>query len=224
MSVYTLSRVRFQPKVAGCGLRFQQDHIFMLFHQKVVFLCYISRTFPFIPIKKQKRMNEEYLITTFTELRKGFLRLASRLLPNEEDASDALQDAFCRLWPKRNQIHSLKEAEALSVTTIRNLCIDQIRKDKVDMVELNAERDARPSETIEESIAKEELFEEVEEIINRKLTLVQQQILREKEYEGKSIEEIAHALGMQQTAVRMQLSRARKIIRECYRNRHSHEE
>ena len=169
-------------------------------------------------------MNEEYLITTFTELRKGFLRLASRLLPNEEDASDALQDAFCRLWPKRNQIHSLKEAEALSVTTIRNLCIDQIRKDKVDMVELNAERDARPSETIEESIAKEELFEEVEEIINRKLTLVQQQILREKEYEGKSIEEIAHALGMQQTAVRMQLSRARKIIRECYQNRHSHEE
>ena len=169
-------------------------------------------------------MNEEYLITTFTELRKGFLRLASRLLPNEEDASDALQDAFCRLWLKRNQIHSPKEAEALAVTTIRNLCIDQIRKDKVDMVELNAERDARPSETIEERIAKEELFEEVEEIINRKLSLVQQQILREKEYEGKSIEEIAHALGMQQAAVRMQLSRARKIIRECYQNRHSHEE
>ena len=169
-------------------------------------------------------MNEEYLITTFTELRKGFLRLASRFLPNEEDASDALQDAFCRLWPKRNQIHSSKEAEALAVTTIRNLCIDQIRKDKVDVVELDAERDARPSETIEESIAKEELFEEVEEIINRKLSLVQRQILREKEYEGKSIEKIAHALGMQQAAVRMQLSRARKIIRECYRNRHSHEE
>ena len=169
-------------------------------------------------------MNEEYLITTFTELRKGFLRLASRFLPNEEDASDALQDAFCRLWPKRNQIHSSKEAEALAVTTIRNLCIDQIRKDKVDVVELDAERDARPSETIEESIAKEELFEEVEEIINRQLSLVQRQILREKEYEGKSIEKIAHALGMQQAAVRMQLSRARKIIRECYRNRHSHEE
>ena len=42
-------------------------------------------------------MNEEPLILTFTKLRKGFLRLASRFLPNEEDASDALQDAFCRL-------------------------------------------------------------------------------------------------------------------------------
>ena len=177
------------------------------------------------PYKEQiKRMNEEFLVTTFTEMRKGFLRLASRFLPNEEDASDALQDAFCRLWPKRKQIHSSKEAEALAVTTIRNLCIDQIRKDKIDVVELDAERDSKPSETIEESITKEELYQEVEEIINRQLSQVQQLILREKEYEGKSIEEIANGLGMQQTAVRMQLSRARKIIRECYQKRHNHEE
>ena len=168
-------------------------------------------------------MNEEFLVTTFTEMRKGFLRLASRFLPNEEDASDALQDAFCRLWPKRNQIHSSQEAEALAVTTIRNLCIDQIRKEKMDVVELDAERDSKPSETIEERLAKEELFLEVEEIINRQLSPMQRQILREKEYEGKSIEEIADGLQMQPTAVRMQLSRARKIIRECYKKRHSHE-
>lgn len=168
-------------------------------------------------------MNEEFLVTTFTEMRKGFLRLASRFLPNEEDASDALQDAFCRLWPKRNQIHSSQEAEALAVTTIRNLCIDQIRKEKMDVVELDAERDSKPSETIEERLAKEELFLEVEEIINRQLSPMQRQILREKEYEGKSIEEIADGLQMQPTAVRMQLSRARKIIRECYHKRHSHE-
>ena len=117
-------------------------------------------------------MSDEFLVTTFTELRKGFLRLASRFLPNEEDASDALQDAFCRLWPKRNQIHSSKEAEALAVTTIRNLCIDQIRKDKVDVVELDAERDAKPSETIEERIAQEELYREVEEIIHRQKKLI----------------------------------------------------
>ena len=168
-------------------------------------------------------MNEEPLILTFTKLRKGFLRLASRFLPNEEDASDALQDAFCRLWPKRNQIHSSQEAEALAVTTIRNLCIDQIRKEKMDVVELDAERDSKPSETIEERLAKEELFLEVEEIINRQLSPMQRQILREKEYEGKSIEEIADGLQMQPTAVRMQLSRARKTIRECYQKRHSHE-
>ena len=166
-------------------------------------------------------MNEEPLITTFTQLRKGFLKLASRFLPNEEDASDALQDAFCRLWPKRNQIHSSQEAEALAVTTIRNLCIDQIRKEKVPIMELDVERDSILTETIEERIERQELFLEVEELIDRKLSPIQRLILRKKEYEEKSIEEIARALDMQQAAVRMQLSRARKIIRECYRNSHN---
>lgn len=169
-------------------------------------------------------MNEEPLIMTFTKLRKGFLRLASRILPNEEDANDALQDAFCKLWTRRDQIHSSQEAEALAVTTIRNLCIDQVRKEKMQVVELDAERDSKPTETIEEWIEKEELFLEVEEMINRQLSPVQQLILRKKEYEEESIEEIAKELDMQQAAVRMQLSRARKTIRECYRKRHNHEE
>ena len=166
-------------------------------------------------------MNEEPLILTFTKLRKGFLRLASRFLPNEEDASDALQDAFCRLWPKRNQIHSSQEAEALAVTTIRNLCIDQIRKESVPIMELDAERDSTLTETIEERIERQEVLLEVEELIVRKLSPIQRLILRKKEYEEESIEEIAEALDMQQAAVRMQLSRARKIIRECYRNIHN---
>lgn len=166
-------------------------------------------------------MNEEPLILTFTKLRKGFLRLASRFLPNEEDASDALQDAFCRLWPKRNQIHSSQEAEALAVTTIRNLCIDQIRKEKVPIMELDVERDLILTETIEERIERQELFLEVEELIDRNLSPIQRLILRKKEYDEESIEEIAEALDMQQAAVRMQLSRARKIIRECYRNSHN---
>ena len=169
-------------------------------------------------------MNEEPLITTFTQLRKSFLKLASCFLPNEEDASDALQDAFCRLWPRRKQIHSSEVAKALAITTIRNLCIDQVRKNKPPLVELDAERDSTPTETIEERIERKELFREVEELIERQLSPAQKLILRKREYEELSIEEIAKELDMQQAAVRSQLSRARKKIRECYRNRHSHEE
>lgn len=168
-------------------------------------------------------MNEDILTATFTELRKGFLKFASRFLPSEDDASDALQDAFCRLWPRRNRIRSTKEAEALAFTTIRNLCIDQIRRERVPVMELDAERDAPSSESVEDRIEKEELFQEVEALIRQQLSPMQQLILKKKEFEDKSIEEIAAELEMQQAAVRMQLSRARKIIRECYRKRHSHE-
>ena len=162
-------------------------------------------------------MSEEQLVTTFTTLRKKFLHLAARLLPHDEEAEDALQDAFCRLWPRRNRINSSAEAEALTTTTIKNICIDRLRKKELETVPIDEER-----ETIEEKhceLEREELINEIEEIINKALTPTQQLIIEEKEYKDKSIEEIATTLNMQPSAVRMQLSRARKKIREIYKER-----
>jgi RNA polymerase sigma-70 factor (ECF subfamily) len=42
--------------------------------------------------------------------------------------------------------------------------------------------------------------------------------MRMHEYEGATFESIASRLGMQPAAVRMQISRARKLIREKYEN------
>ena len=75
-------------------------------------------------------MSDKVLISTFTALRKRFLRMAMHILPSEDDAADALQDAFCRLWPRREKIESEAEAEALATTTLRNICIDNIRKQR----------------------------------------------------------------------------------------------
>ena len=69
-------------------------------------------------------MSKATLTSTFTELRKGFLRLAMRFLPSQEDADDALQEAFFRLWKQADRISSREEAEALTVVTVKNLCID----------------------------------------------------------------------------------------------------
>ena len=162
-------------------------------------------------------MSEEQLVTTFTTLRKKFLHLAARLLPHDEEAEDALQDAFCRLWPRRDHINSASEAEALTTTTIKNICIDKLRKVKHETVPIDEHRD-----TIEErhyEAEREEFIKDVENIIATALTPVQQQIIEEKEYKGKTIEEIAKALSMQPPAVKMQLSRARKKIREIYKER-----
>lgn len=168
-------------------------------------------------------MSEETLTSTFTELRKGFLRLARRFLSSEEDANDALQEAFCRLWPRRHQINTRREAEALAVTTVRNLCIDTLRKQRVQTVELDVERDAGLDDPVSDKMEQEEQFREVERMINNHLSLTQQSILKRKEYDGESIESIATDMNMQPAAVRMQLSRARKIIRECYQKTHEDE-
>ena len=64
---------------------------------------------------------------------------------------------------------------------------------------------------------REELYRRVETLIDQKLSPTAREILKRKEFLGESFETIAQALNMQETAVRMQLSRARKTIRECYR-------
>ena len=185
-------------------------------------ICYKTNIFTFTFLKTNstdpiKSMSKETLTSTFTELRKNFLRLAMRFLPNKEDADDALQEAFFRLWRHADQIGSREEAEALTVVTVKNLCIDTLRKrNNIPTVELDENRDEAVCDQADESIEREERFRTLERIIELRLTPLQQQILRMKEYEGKKYNEIADILGMQEPAVRMQLSRARKEIRDCY--------
>ncbi|MGL5272940.1 MAG: RNA polymerase sigma factor, partial [Phocaeicola sp.] len=120
--------------------------------------------------------------------------------------------------PRREQINSSQEAEALTVVTLRNLCIDKLRKSKVAQTELNEWRDIDNAERIDERLEIQEQYCSIERIINEQLSPIQQRILHLKEFEGLTIEAIATELSMQPTAVRMQLSRARKRVRTCYYN------
>lgn len=209
----------------GMGYRLfsdMKDRNFQIKIKNIHLLCYKTNIFTFTFLKTNstdpiKSMSKETLISTFTELRKNFLRLAMRFLPNKEDADDALQEAFFRLWRHADQIGSREEAEALTVVTVKNLCIDTLRKrNNIPTVELDENRDESVCDQADESIEREERFRMLERIIELRLTPLQQQILRMKEYEGKKYDEIAEILGMQEPAVRMQLSRARKEIRDCY--------
>ena len=156
----------------------------------------------------------DILTETYQRIRERLRAGAGRMLSDAEAAEDALQDAFVRLWG-RYQVRSEKEAEALLTRTVRNVSIDQLRKRK--MVPLAVDL---PEEVGEN---REALFRRVEEMVETELTDLQKLIIRKHEYESVTLEKIAEELGMQPPAVRMQLSRARKTIREQYRKRY-HEE
>ena len=136
------------------------------------------------------------------------------MLSDAEAAEDALQDAFVQLWG-RYQVRSEREAEALLTRTVRNVSIDQLRRRKT--IPLVGDL---PEETGEN---REALFRRVEKMVDTELTDLQKLIIRRHEYEGVTLEKIAEELGMQPPAVRMQLSRARKTIREQYRKRYYEE-
>ena len=162
-------------------------------------------------------MSEKNLTDTFTKWRSRFLRQALRMLPSEEDAEDVLQDAFVRLWPLSERISSDQEAKALATTTVRNLAIDRYRT--LQRMNATAHEPVDIADTSQEEEAKtEQRMEIAEEIMSRVLTATQQTIFRMREFEQISYEQIAQTLNMQPAAVRMQLSRARKAIRDEYRH------
>lgn len=146
-----------------------------------------------------------------------FLTEAFLALRGRWKSEDTLQDAFCRLWGGKYKVGSVGEAVGLLSRTGRNLEIDEFRKAGRHPRQVSI--DGRQIEDEGSDAAEREaLFRKVEASVDSELTELQKLIVRKHEYEGQSFERIAKDLGMRQEAVRMHISRARKILRDKFRN------
>ena len=154
----------------------------------------------------------DYLTDAFIRLRQRLKWVSGRILPDADGVEDILQDSFVRLWRRQYSLQSEKEAEALLMRTVRNTSLNERRR--VRSVPLKMDY-ADDSPDIEE---KELAFARVKEKIQTQLTDTQRYILEEKEYGGRTLEDIAAELGMEPTAVRMQVSRARKTLRNALKD------
>ena len=151
-------------------------------------------------------------------MKEDFLTEAFVSLKDRWRAEDALQEAFCRLWGRKYKVSSLKEAVGLLSRTVRNIEIDELRKagrrKTVGLDKAGLEEDSGEAMALE----REALFRKVEASLDSDITLLQKKVIQLHEYEGLSFEAIAKELGMQPAAVRMQASRARKVLRDKFRN------
>ena len=154
----------------------------------------------------------DLLTDTYFRIRTRLIRRVQGLLHNGNQAEDALQEAFVRLWG-RYRIRSESEAEGLLMRTVRNVAIDESRKQKP----LSLEGDI-PAEEEPPAWLRERRFLQLEEHISNDLTDTQQYIILRHEFEGAALEKVARELGMKAPAVRMQLSRARKTLRAYYQH------
>ena len=159
-------------------------------------------------------MPRELLTDTYLRLRDRFRTRARRILGSVEDADDALQEAFYKLWARGYDIRTTSEAEALLSTAVRNTSLDAVRRRR-DKVPLDA-ADRLPAEDRRD---RAEQLAAVQKLIESELSDTQRYIIERVEYGGVTQEQIAEEMGMQPATVRAQLSRARKTIRELYKKR-----
>ncbi|MGC1389457.1 MAG: RNA polymerase sigma factor [Bacteroidales bacterium] len=148
---------------------------------------------------------------------------AFRILRNQEEAEDAVQEIFIKLWNLGNKLDTYESVAALATTMIKNYCIDQIRKrkyyaqgDSVNQDFQNA-ANASPYELME----KRESEDILHHIIDQ-LPEIYKDVIKFREIEGLSYEEIAFKTEQNINTLRVTLSRARKMIREEF-NKYQYE-
>jgi RNA polymerase sigma-70 factor (ECF subfamily) len=129
------------------------------------------------------------------------------LIADSAGAEDILQDSFVRLWRRKYPLRSETEAEALLAKTVKNASLNEKRRKRGEPLEKDIVDESPDAEE------KERTYNELKRKIDSELTSTQKYILEEKEYGGRTLEDIARELKMEPAAVRMQLSRARKILR-----------
>jgi RNA polymerase sigma-70 factor, ECF subfamily len=147
--------------------------------------------------------------------------VAWRILNNREEAEDAVQEVFIRLWKMGDKADSYDSIEALVTTMLKNHCIDLLRSRKRRMTEesgkqvLSIPGDHSPFEILD----KKESEEIIARLINR-LPDNGRQVVRLREIEGLSYEEIAVITGQNVNALRVTISRSRKWLRDEFNRYH----
>lgn len=148
-------------------------------------------------------------------MRPALLRLAVRYTENTDEAEDVVQDVLLKLWFLRDRLDEYRSIDALAVVITKHLCLNRRRGIQIEQRTLDEGMYIIGEDSPERRLIKEERMEELLKLIAT-LPNLQQAILRMKHIEGFEVEEIARLTGSTPIAIRTNLSRARKKVREQF--------
>ena len=148
-------------------------------------------------------------------------RLAKRLLVSKEEAEDATQEILLKLWTNNKKIEDYNNVEAFSMTMTKNLCLDRLKSKQAQNLKIVHSNYQDHNVSLQKQVELNDSVNWVSKIMNE-LPEQQKIIVQLRDIEEYEFEEIAKVMEMNETAVRVALSRARKTIREQLTNKHSY--
>ena len=154
-------------------------------------------------------MELETFKITVLPLRQKMLNFSQRLVEDTAEAEDVVQEAFIKLWYIREKLDAYHSVEALAMQVTKNLSLDKIKLRKPQGSELESVTLVSDAEQLEQRDAAECIRHLIAQ-----LPALQQTIIRMKDVEGYELAEIAEITATPVENVRVNLSRARKKIRE----------
>lgn len=143
---------------------------------------------------------------------------AYRMLRDREGSEDAVQEVFIKLWKMGSRLDEYENVEALASTMIRNHCIDQLRRRKLTEKDYNNTYgpDDVNYPSPHDQLVKTESIMLMRRIIAG-LPEMYRDIIQLRDIEEIPYEKIALMRGLNINTLRVNLSRARKIVRDEFR-------
>ena len=148
-------------------------------------------------------------------MRPAILRMATHYTEDTDEAEDVVQETLLKLWFLRERISQYRSIDALAMVITKHLCINRKRGQHLDTVSLEEGLIIEGEVGPERRLINKERMQELLKLIAT-LPNLQQAILRMKHIDGFEVEEIARITGSTVIAVRTNLSRARKKVREQF--------
>jgi RNA polymerase sigma factor, sigma-70 family len=160
-------------------------------------------------------MSQERFKAEILPIRERLFHIAQRILVEEQEAEDAVQEVLLKLWHTRDSLDKYDSPAAFATTVTKNHCLDRLkiknRQDSLDESYYTRAGTDNPYLQLERKNT-----EEILQKIIENLPALQQAIIKMKDIDEYEVEEIAEITGTKVEAVRVNLSRARKKVREEY--------
>ena len=157
-------------------------------------------------------MKQKEFLNTILPCKNTLYRLAKRLLVSSDEAEDAVQEVFLKLWKGRDKIDNYRSPEAFAITMTKNYCLDRLKSKQASNLKI-VHSNYKNSENIERTIEGNEGVELVTKIMET-LPEKQKMIMQLRDIEQFEFAEISQMLEINETAIRVAVSRARKVVRE----------
>lgn len=166
-------------------------------------------------------MNEISFRNVVLPLGDRLYRLALRITLNKAEAEDVVQDTLLRVWERRGEWEQISNPEAFATTVCRNLALDAVKRagrnatslDKVDNGRWSAANGQLQVASGQSEMESREQLSLLRRLMDG-LPEVQRTIMLLRDIEGKTYKEIAAAMGISETQVKVYLHRARTKIKE----------
>ena len=134
------------------------------------------------------------------------------MLESHQDAEDAVQELYLKLWRSRDSLPVLRNPVAYGLSLLRNICLDRIRRREIrksEPLDLAAPSESPPHDG--QTDARDMLklvIREMEDLPQKQAEVMKMMVL-----EGLDYKEISRRSGLSLVHVRVLISTARKTLK-----------